>query len=51
MITKLTSISPLLFSGKPKTLKKGARYTYKITGVRVKGNQTYKTVTGTFIAK
>lgn len=34
-----------------KTLKKGARYTYKITGVRVKGNQTYKTVTGTFIAK
>lgn len=34
-----------------KKLTKGARYNYKITGVRVKGNQTYKTVTGTFIAR
>lgn len=34
-----------------KTLKKGAKYTYKITGIRVKGNQTYKTVNGTFVAK
>lgn len=34
-----------------KTLKKGAKYTYKITGARIKGNQTYKTVTGSFVAK
>lgn len=34
-----------------KGLKKGAKYNYKITGVRVKGNKNYKTITGTFVAK
>lgn len=34
-----------------KKLKKGAKYTYRITGVRVRGNKEYKTITGTFIAK
>ncbi len=36
---------------KVKKMKYGKRYTYKISGVRVKGNTTYKTITGTFIAK
>lgn len=36
---------------KVKKMKYGKRYTYKISGVRVKGNTKYKTITGTFIAK
>lgn len=36
---------------KVKSLTKGKKYTYKITGVRVNGTKAYKTVTGTFIAK
>lgn len=34
-----------------KKLTRGNRYTYTITGVRAKGNKTWKTVKGTFIAK
>lgn len=36
---------------KVKNLTKGKKYTYKISGVRVNGTKTYKTVTGTFVAK
>lgn len=36
---------------KVKKLTKGKKYTYTITGVRVKGNSAYTTVTGTFTAK
>lgn len=36
---------------KVKKMTYGKKYTYKISGVRVKDNSTYKTITGTFTAK
>lgn len=36
---------------KVKSLTKGKKYTYKITGIRGKDSTTYTTVTGTFIPK
>ena len=36
---------------KVKKLTKGKKYTFKVTGVRIKGNTAYTTVTGSFTAK
>jgi hypothetical protein len=36
---------------KVKNLTKGKKYNYKITGIKIKGNNAYKTITGTFKAK